>query len=271
MTTNAPTPKQVKRLASLIAAKDLRGDGTASAERYHQASIEKNALTGAELDMLSDLIENAVDTYEEHPESMLISRYIAEALSVDNLHFLFVISRCYQSIADIANHFSGNYKDYPVITVADLFNHNLKPKKKWGVGHQRLHEADYDRMASILVALYLNRSLELDGSCMLRIDLYSKVIEPLVIHEAVIRRSLPGLLTVIDEAKRAMMTSQFGFPARVELDVHELIRLAELLDGDERNVARALAFVHERKNLNISALEALIKNAPAPALIGGGL
>jgi hypothetical protein len=68
-----------------------------------------------------------------------------------------------------------------------------------------------------------------------------------------------------------MMTSPFGFPARVELDVHQLIRLAELLDGDERNVERALAFVNERRNLNIATLEVLMRNSAAPALIGGGL
>lgn len=271
-----PKPQQVKRLAAAIAAHDGRGDGKtsrASAERFHQAHIEQKVkLSGPEMDMLSDLIENTPDTYEEYPETMLLARHIADALSIGNIHLIFTVARCHQSIADIANHFGGDYKDYPVITIHDLFRDNLRPKNKWGVGRARLNDADYDRMAAILVALYLHRSMGLDGSCMLQIDLYSKVIEPLVVHNDVVRRNLTGMFALLREAERAFLTSKFGvYAQRLELDVHAVIRLTLMLDADERNLERALSFVRERRNLSLDGLEAFLTEDSAPALIGGGL
>lgn len=266
-----PTASQVHRLSAAIALYDRRGDAKVSAERFHQNHIDEMELSGIELDMMSDLIENVKDTYEEHPESMLIARYIAEGLSVKNLHFLFTIVRCHQSIADIANHFGGGYEDYPVITVQEVFNENLRPRKKWGTGRQRLTSAQYDRMASILVAMYLNRSMGLDGSCMHRIDMYREVIEPLLQNEDVVRRQTPAVLAVVYAANEVLSSgSLLRSSTRVNMDVHAFIKLALLMDEDDRNLGRALEFVRERRNLDIRSVELFLRSS-APVLIGGTL
>jgi len=263
---STPSP-QAKRLAFLIAAHDGREGSDTAAERFHQKHIEEAELSGDEIGYLSDKLEAASDSpRNEYSEKMLLARFIADAVGTKSIHFLFVIARCSESISVIANHNTGSYSDYPVVNVMDIYNRDLKPKGRWG---RRLDSTVYDRMASILVARYLEKTLALDVSCMLRIDMYREVIEPLLNNETVVRLNLGSIFKVI-EAVAEGSVHPYSFMRRdVTIDVHDVIRLATMIEAHKTNLARILFLVRERGVVDVNALETHL--APVPALTGGSL
>lgn len=268
MSSKPPVSPQAKRLAALIAAHDEREGNRVTSERFHQGHIEELELSGAELDYLSDRLENAADVKpgEEYKEKMLLARFFADAAGTKNAHFMFVIARCIESITVISNHNTGSYSDYPVINVMDIYKANITPKAKWG---PRLDASVYDRMSSILVALYLERVVSLDGSCMLRVDMYREVIEPLVANEGIIRPNLRALFKLISTAEDKSRDHNGFLRKKVVMDVHGIIRLARMLEAHKTNLDRVLFLVRERGAIDLDGMEECLLTVPA--LTGGGL
>lgn len=268
--SKASASPQVKRLASLIAANDGREGSQVAAERYQEENIEASEISDSEADYLSARIEEASgDNGGWFSEKMLLSRLIAEGTGTrGENHFHFVVARCYKSLGIITRYYSGDYEDYPVVNIHDIYKTNLKPKAKWG---KRLDSTVYDRMASLLVALYLEKALKLGDSCVMRMDVPREVIEPLVAHEDVIIPNLEGIFEMLRVADESI-----PYPLNMvqkkhrALDVHEIIRLASLMSAKESNLERMILLVKQR-GLNISALESFLTPVPVPALTGGVL
>jgi hypothetical protein len=266
--SKTPASPQAKRLASLIAANDGREGSRVSAERFQEMNIEASEISDDECDYLSSKIEEATgDNGDGLSEKLFLSRLIAEGTGTrGENHFHFVVARCYKNLAIIAKHYSGDYEDYPVINVHDIYKMNLKPKSKWG---SRLDSSVYDRMASLLVALYLEKALSLGDSCVMRIDVHREVIEPLVANEALIIPNLEGIFELLRLADESI-----PYPLNLvqkkhrALNVHEVIKLASMMNANEKNLERMI-FIVKQRGLNIGALEAFL--TPEPALTGGVL
>ena len=252
MTSVEPTREQKQTLASFIAANDGRGHGAVSSERYHFKHIEECGITADEVVLVTGaLMSTAEHDSREVPERMFLCRLVSEAMAVKKLHLLFSVIRCYRTLTHIANHHTSGYDDFPVVTVQDLYRDYLNPSAKWG---ERLDESVYDQMASLLVALYLNKALGIHTTCMLRINLYHEVIEPLVVNMGVISRNIGKLLILTDALAEKMKINFFNSAKHVNLSSHDIIAICSMLEAHEGNLARALEFVNERGFINSKAL-----------------
>lgn len=266
--SKAPASPQAKHLAYLIAANDGREGSRVSAERFQEINIEASEISEEECEYLSAKIEEAAgDNGDGLSEKLFLSRLIAEGTGTrGENHFHFVVARCYKSLAIIAKYYSGDYEDYPVINVHDIYKMNLRPKNKWG---SRLDSSVYDRMASLLVALYLEKALSLGDSCVMRIDVHREVIEPLVAHEELIIPNLTGIFEILRLADESI-----PYPLNLvqkkhrALSVQEVIKLASMMSANENNFERMM-FIVKQRGLNIGALESFL--TPEPALTGGVL
>lgn len=266
--SKAKASPSVKRLASLISAHDGREGSRVSAERFQEENILSSEFNDAECDYLSSKIEEASgDNGDGFSEKLLLSRLIAEGTGTrGETHFPFVAARCYKSLATITRYYSGDFEDYPVVNIHRIYRENLKPGGRWG---NRLDPSLYDRMASLLVALYLEKALKLGSACVLRVDVFREVVEPLVDNESLIVPNLEGifeLLRVADES----IPYPFNLVQKKNraLSVHEVIRLAKMMSLKETNLDRMIFLVRQR-GLNIDGLEAML--TPEPALTGGVL
>lgn len=267
MTPNAPTREQKQSLASFIAAHDGRGHGNVSAERYHIDHIDKCGITGEEVAMVMEhLMSTPEHDGREVSERMLLCRLVSESMATKTLHLLFTLLRCHRTLAHIANHHTSGYDDYPVVTIQDLYRDHLNPSARWG---ERLSEETYDQMASLLVALYLNKALCIYSTCMLRINLYSHVIEPLVNNMGVISRNVSKLLTVTDALAQKMQVNFWNASKMVNLTSEDIIFICGVLEAHEGNLERILDFVEERGFINAQAIRENF--LLTPVLVRGGL
>lgn len=269
MSSPAPHSSQVKRLASLIAEHDGREGSTAAAEKFHQDHIEEAELSVEEISHFADLIEKANgNPQSEYSEKLLLSRFIAEGSQMKDVHFMMVISRCYEVITTISNHYVGGYEDYPVMNVQTIYKENLHPKAKWG---KRLDSSVYDRMASILVALYFERSLNLGDACLLRVDVYREVISVLIANDTLLEKHMESIFLIVEGLVEVTATSPIlrSIRKNVTITVDDIIRMAQLLDAHPTNLSRIMRFIQERKFIDLNALESYLM--PAPALSVGGL